>query len=169
MATFERWFSGVLGKPEREIHRLLNDGRAIRFLITWSMFEGRCFSDSASEEEIHQLAERITEEGFDSGQLAEALAHFHDRYQDKARLRHLMHGRKGPRLAKVLAIPLQELSPAERAFLVLFVVFRFRNNMFHGNKGVGSWLQYDEQIRLCTEAMQPVISHVEQMKQKAAA
>lgn len=167
MTTFETWFAKLLGQPESEVHRLLDDERATRFLITWAMFESRCFGTSANEAEIYRLSRRITSEGFDAGLLEDALAHFHTRYQDKSRLRHLMHGLRGERLARTLASSAAKLSPADRTFLVLFVVFRFRNNMFHGNKGVATWLQYGQQIGLCTDAMQAVISHVERKKQKA--
>lgn len=169
MPTFEAWYANLLGQRDFEVRRLLKDPAAIRFLIAWSMFEGRCFDDSANEKQIANLAERIVREGFDPEHLSDALIHFHARYQDKTRLRALLHKRKSERLAKVLSLPIAELSPTDRPFLVLFVVFRFRNNIFHGSKGVESWLQYGEEIRLCTDAMQAVISHVERFKQKIAA
>ena len=46
-------------------------------------------------------------------------------------------------------------------YSVVVVVYRFRNNMFHGNKGVASWLRYREQIALCVLAMQEFIAHAE--------
>lgn len=167
--TFEAWFAELLGQSELNVRRLLNDGRAIRFLLTWAIFEPRCFDASANEEKIYGLSRKITRRGFDEGVLSEALEHFHARYQDKSRLRHLLHGRKAERLRKSLALSTEELSPADRTFLVLFVVFRFRNNMFHGNKGVAAWLQYGEEIRLCTEAMQSVITYLEKSNQREAA
>ena len=63
MPTFEVWYANLLGQRDFEVRRLLQDGAAIRFLIAWSMFEGRCFGDSANEEQIANLAERIVREG----------------------------------------------------------------------------------------------------------
>lgn len=58
---------------------------------------------------------------------------------------------------------ISDMKPEDMVFFVAFVVYRYRNNMFHGNKGIHSWLQYGEQIRLCTEAMQAFVSHAESM------
>ena len=51
-----------------------------------------------------------------------------------------------------------ELSESDMIFMLVFVIYRFRNNIFHGNKGVGSWLQYKEQIKWCFTVMQLLIS-----------
>lgn len=34
-----------------------------------------------------------------------------------------------------------------------YIVYRYRNNMFHGNKGLESWLQFEEQIKDCITVM----------------
>ena len=54
-----------------------------------------------------------------------------------------------------------ELSTADKLFFLVFVVYRYRNNIFHGNKGVQSWLQYRDQIRRCTQVMQALVTHAE--------
>ena len=169
MPTFETWLAKLLGQRELEIRRLMNDGTAIRFLMVWSMFEGRYLRDSANEQVIDQLAKRIVDEGFNPTCLSEALNHLHARYQDKSRLRALLHDRKSKLFNQIISIPIAELSPIQQAFLVMFVVFRFRNNMFHGNKGVESWLKYSQQIQLCTEVMQAIILHAEANKENVAA
>ena len=166
MPTFDTWFAGLFGQQEMDVKRLLNDGGATRFLIAWSMFESRCFDDTANEERSLLLADRIvTDEAFDADLLSDALIHFYDRYQSASRLSALLHKRKSIRFSQLLCVPLEDLSNVERTFFVMFVVFRFRNDIFHGNKGVESWLHYREQIRLCTEAMQALISHVQTVKQ----
>lgn len=170
MSTFEAWFAELLGQRELEVKRLMKNDMAIRFLIVWSMFEGRCFKESANEQTIRELADRlVTQQEFDPTCLSVALVHFHTRYQDSTILKKLMSGRKSTHFAQFLNQPVNDLSLADRTFLVMFVVFRYRNNIFHGNKGVESWLKYEDQIRLCTEAMQAIISHVEAFKRKSAA
>lgn len=169
MPTFDAWYADLLGERETEVRGLMNDGGAVRFLIAWSLFESRCFKESASEREIRDLSSRIVGEGFDGARLSAPMEHFHERYQDKSRLRHLLNKRPGEYLTELLRRPVGDLTPSERVFVVLFVVFRFRNNIFHGTKGVQTWIQYGEQIRLCTEAMQAVISHVHASTHRAAA
>jgi len=45
------------------------------------------------------------------------------------------------------------LTAEQKCQLLLGVIFRYRNNIFHGNKGVTGWLRYQEQIDMCTRAM----------------
>ncbi len=61
----------------------------------------------------------------------------------------------------LLAKSVNRLSDAESVFLLSFVVYRFRNNIFHGNKGVNSWLSYTEQIELCIRSMMAFVNHAE--------
>jgi len=80
MSTFEAWFAELHGQREFEVKRLMKDEGAIRFLIAWSIFERRCFDDSANEKEIGALAKRlVTQQEFDPACLSDALAHFYDR------------------------------------------------------------------------------------------
>lgn len=168
--TFEKWFANLLGQSEIDVECLLRDRSAIRFLMAWSMFESRCFAGNVKADSIHKFAERITaKEGFSSELLGASLRHFHERYQDKSRYRALMHKSENERLSTLIAKPIESLKSGEGVFLVTFVVYRFRNNIFHGNKGVQSWLQYEEQIRLCTEVMQQLISHAEATAQRETA
>ena len=69
-----------------------------------------------------------------------------------------MHEQISEKLKGILATKFDALSDYQRIFMLLFVVFRFRCNIFHGNKGVESWLKYKEQIRFCIEVMQSLIS-----------
>ncbi len=55
------------------------------------------------------------------------------------------------------------LAEKEKAVkFALCIIIRYRNNMFHGNKGVSSWLAYRQQINDCTCLMQHFISKNEQ-------
>jgi hypothetical protein len=65
-----------------------------------------------------------------------------------------MHDQKLEDLEKIFSKKLNELDTYETTFMLLVVIYRFRNNIFHGNKGVQSWLVYREQIDLCINAMQ---------------
>ena len=171
MATthFERWFADLLGQSELEVKRLLGDRTATHFLIVWSIFESKCFCGIANLDKFEAFADRLAlSESFDVNQIAEAVAHFHARYQDATHLRHLMHKKTSAAIKQtaaklniLLAKPLIDLLPQEAVYLAVFIVYRFRNNIFHGNKGVTTWLQYTEQIDLCTHTMQAFVSHAE--------
>jgi hypothetical protein len=92
--------------------------------------------------------------------------HFHQRFQGKRELANLLQDDKTPedvatQFKNCLARPFAELRRAEIVFLASFVIYRYRNNIFHGSKGVASWLSYREQIGRCTEVMQAFVSHAE--------
>jgi hypothetical protein len=162
--TFEHWLGGLLGQDEGDVHLLLEDRTALHFLIVWSLFESKCFEGFARINRIPAFSEQLVAETFDSSRIEAALAHFHMRYQVKERYRQLMHRQHCERMDTLVQRQLESFSEEDRVFFVALVAYRFRNNMFHGNKGVQSWLQYREQIALCTGALERFVSHAELLR-----
>jgi len=158
--SFEKWLSELLQESEGEIDRLLGDKTAVRFLIAWSMFETACFGGFMKAHQVESFSVRTASSpSFDVARIEDALSHFHSRYQAQTPYKNLMHKDKCERLDALLTKPHDSLTPEERLFFVTYVVYRFRNNIFHGNKGVSSWLEYRPQIQHCTRVMQYLISH----------
>lgn len=152
---FDKWFANYLHQDESQIELLLSDKTATRFLIAWSIFESKCFEGFTKINKLSNFARQLSENRhFDSTALHKTVAHFHNRYQDKERYKNLMHDQKLEDLEKIFSKKLNELDTYETTFMLLVVIYRFRNNIFHGNKGVQSWLVYREQIDLCINAMQ---------------
>ncbi len=83
--------------------------------------------------------------------------HFHERYQAKKLYLNLMHTHNSSKLEEILQKGFLELTDYETAFFLAFVAYRYRNNIFHGNKGVGSWLKYQPQINYCSTVMQQFV------------
>lgn len=157
--AFDHWFSAYLGQNQLQVQRLLSDGMATRFLIAWSLFESKCFNGWVNVSDLKGFAREVSDaEGFNRATFEEAGRHFHSRYQDQKRLRNLMHSHEVNILSEILGKPFEEIDDNELLFMLLIVVYRFRNNIFHGNKGVDTWLQYREQIGFCLDAMQSWIS-----------
>jgi hypothetical protein len=161
---FETWLAKLLGQSELKIGRLLKDSTAVKFLIAWSLFESKCFDGFVKIARIDEFARRLASEAFDSKAIRHVLNHFYDRYQKKDRYRHLMHGQQCSRMDGLLGSQPQTFVQEDEVFFVTLVAYRFRNNMFHGSKGVQSWLQYREQIRLCTSALERFVSHAEYLR-----
>lgn len=160
--TFASWLGGLFGQSEFQARRILEDEHALHFLVAWSLFESKCFGGFVKLDQIHNFAQRIARESqFNRTKLLCASAHFHDRYQDKERLRNLLHSKHCDDFTAILAKPHTNLTAEEVVFFTVFVSYRFRNNIFHGNKGVDSWLHYGEQISLCTGVLQALVSHTE--------
>lgn len=172
---FDQWFANYLSQDASEVARLLSDETAIRFLIAWSLFETSCFDREAKVEKLEDFARNlVSTKGFHSGELRDAAIHFHERYQNNKLYRNLMHQKDNlrhqteqPRLVSILSKDFESLSADEIVFFVIFVVFRFRNNIFHGNKGVASWLKFKDQIKLCIKVMQTFITFAEALRKAA--
>jgi hypothetical protein len=157
--TFDQWFAAYLKQDRLQIEHLLRDRMATRFLIAWSLFESRCFSGFVRVCNLSDFAKMIIKtEGFRRHELEEAGRHFHDRYQDRRRFKNLMHRQTMKEMEEILTLQFDKLSNYQLVFMLLVVIYRFRNNIFHGNKGVQTWLQYKEQITLCLSTMQTFIS-----------
>lgn len=160
--TFASWLGELFGQSAFEVRRLLDDKRALHFPMAWSLFESKCFGGFVKADQIRQFAEKVaTGAEFIDDKLVRASIHFHNRYQDKGRLQNLLHGQRCVELTAALAKLHSTLTKAEMVFLAVFVTYRFRNNMFHGNKGVDSWLKFGEQISLCTDVLQSLVSRSE--------
>jgi hypothetical protein len=158
---FDQWLGALLNQNPQETRRLLDNPAAQEFLIAWSLFESKCFDGYVKIDRIESFAQRIIEEGADACSPGDALIHFHQRYQDNERYRQLMHGQSSPKMEALVGKPIESFQGWERFFFLAVVAYRFRNNMFHGNKGVPSWLNYAKQIQLCTTTIAHCISHAE--------
>lgn len=171
LSSFEQWLGKLLCANELEVKRLLMDKSALHFLIAWSLFESKCFDGFLKHDQIEQFSERISKsESLGHEWLAEIAQYFHARYQDKKLLRKLMpnkaanNERNFSKMDMLLNKQFESLTPADIVYFVVMIIYRYRNNIFHGNKGVGSWLKFKAQIHLCTQAMQVFVSHAESVK-----
>jgi formylglycine-generating enzyme required for sulfatase activity len=157
--TFEKWFAGYLKQDLKQVELFLRDETATRFLIVWSLFESHCFDGFTQVKKFWAFSKRVTESpNFYGENFLETGKYFYSRYQNRQRYKNLMHKQTSKELDEILSKGFDNLNPCELVFFLLFVVYRFRNNIFHGNKGVQSWLHYKEQITLCLTIMQPLIS-----------
>lgn len=156
--SFERWLASYLCQEESQVATLLNNRTATRFLIAWSIFESDCFDRFFQFKNLNDYSKKVVEtSGCQRESFADALRHFHARYQEPRRYNNLMHEQKSPELKQILEKHVETLTPSEGIFLLVAVIYRYRNNIFHGNKGVSSWLQFRKQIDWCTKIMQELI------------
>ena len=168
MATenFEHWLAELIGQSESEIRQLLDSKTAVQFLIAWSLFEHRCFTKSTNvnDREIQSFSERIVaSKSFDIASIREHAWYFHTRYQDNIKYSNLIFEKRNSstEVVRILKLSSVEMTPKQIINLSAFVAYRFRNNIFHGNKGISSWLKFNEQIDRCTLILQKFISHGE--------
>ena len=157
---FDSWLANHLGESHEEVERLLSDKATFQFLIAWSLLETNLFSGSATGRNLSgRCRSLVCEEGFDTAPLRPIIEYFHSRYQDQELLGELMGDYSGPNIKPLLKKPLDELSDVKRVLLIVVVVYRYRNNIFHGSKRAESWLKFGDQIKYCVQIMQSLITH----------
>ena len=185
MKPFAAWLAEVLDQEPCEVEKLLKSDRAVHILMAWSLFESRCSSQVSRDQPnggligaktLQPLVEWMaTDCGFDPARINAAVRYVYDRYQNERRFLHLVHRRRlgdidsgAQRFRALLLVRFEKLTASDQLYLVLFTAYRYRNNIFHGNKGVSSWLQYDEQIEICTTVLQEFLTHIESLQRTLA-
>ncbi|MDG2528680.1 hypothetical protein [Caulobacter endophyticus] len=108
------------------------------FLHFWPLFEGLVLDGSASPGKLCDLAERGGENLGWSQAVREALAHYQQRYfpnREAAARFESLRFRRHDRRDLVVAVMSQEVrDPASCTAAVLLILYRLRNNLFHGEK-----------------------------------
>ena len=150
---FLKWLSKYLGSDEKETKKLLDNELSRYFLIVWSIYEAKCFRGKFNEF-VKGIIGTI-----DANRINDSAEYFHKRYQDKKKYQNLIHGKNGdPTFDEILKKQYADLTVEKKIFLLTFVTYRYRNNIFHGNKGISSWLKYDKQIKKCIYVLQEFIN-----------
>lgn len=155
--VFQSWLGKKWKTSSEAVAQILDDPRAIQFLIAWSILESNLFGGYLRSAEIGPFARSYAPNEQDR-KLLIAAEHFYQRYQDRKLYKNLMHDSKCQRLEKIIKQRnFDTLNEEERIFLLMWVIYRYRNNIFHGNKSVQSWLKYQEQIVFCISTMRIII------------
>ena len=79
--------------------------------------------------------------------------YFYERYQNDELYKNLIHDDNYDDIKNILKTDKSNITNKDKLFLLLYVVYRYRNNIFHGNKGVRSWIKYIVQIEKCVKVM----------------
>jgi hypothetical protein len=155
-SDFLSWFSGYFQQEPEQIETLFENELARYFLFTWSIFESKCFNGFVRLQDLDSFLQSV-EPFITENQLQHLecfFQYFHNRYQDKRFLKNLCHGRVDGRIQMIVDEDFNSVNKMDRLYFALYVIYRYRNNIFHGNKGVLSWLGFSKQIAMCISAMQ---------------
>ena len=155
---FDKWLADYFGQEESQITELLSDATATRFLIAWSLFETSYFQGRAIAERIEKFTiPKETDLNSIINELDEYVSFFHNRYQNNTVYKNLMHKNTNKRMENLIKKSFTSLNSEEKIFFAMLVVFRYRNNIFHGNKRVQHWSDYKDCILKCITMMQLLI------------
>lgn len=123
-----------------EFNRLTQEERdeIADFSLLWSMFEGLLLNSHGNAANISKLVQAWHEAGTLQADLFNSeLTYFRGRYYDGDFTDHFynLHLRRGdqPELVREV-IARTDNDPCNRMIAILIIVYRFRNNLFHGIK-----------------------------------
>lgn len=150
------WLAKHHNISTQDIHNILKDEKATSYLLAWSVFEQEIFEGYMKLSKIKTVAKKF--EGYCSQLNIETIAKkFHNRYQDKTKYSHLVHDQDFDCFRKSIEKTYINMTELDKLAMLFFVVYRYRNNIFHGNKKVLAWTQYTEQIEDCLTFMTQII------------
>ncbi|BBI60511.1 hypothetical protein HSBAA_18170 [Vreelandella sulfidaeris] len=132
LADIERVAPGVAYLSPDE-HEALH-----RFSLLWTLFEAQMLESNASAKKISEKVQSVETEIIRGGWFAEHLDYFSDRYVDGSntnqRFENLyLRNNDNPDLVRAVLTG-ENLEPTSQLIGCLIIVYRFRNNFFHGIK-----------------------------------
>ena len=111
----------------------------MQFALLWSLFEAKALNTRANANSILALVHNWhAQDRLDAAVFSEPIEHFKNRYFSQGQLTHHFHGlhfRNGDNRELVQAVMSgANTDPADSVSALLIVVYRLRNNLFHGLK-----------------------------------
>lgn len=144
------------GTDISKIESALRDSKAFEFMILWSVLETKLFNTFCRNKST--LWDYSRKNPLASEDIDDIIAYFHNRYKihngtKNEDYKHLIHQEDPTDINCILSKDYSGLDNRERIYLILYTIYRYRNNIFHGNKGVDAWGMYSDQIEKCVDAM----------------
>lgn len=132
LADIEMIAPGVAGLSSEEHEALY------RFTLLWTLFEAQVLDNNASVSKITEVVEKLGPQAFEVNWFQEQLVYFQDRYIEDGntnyRFEHL-HLRNNDNPDRVKSVLLgKNIDVKDQLIACLTIVYRFRNNLFHGLK-----------------------------------
>jgi len=132
LENIERVAPGIEHLSPDELHALQ------RFTLLWTLFEAQVLDTSASVKKISEKVAGIEQQNIDGGWFEEHLVYFSNRYIENGGTNYhfeQLHLRKNDNPALVRSVLTgEDTSSVSQLIACLTIIFRFRNNFFHGIK-----------------------------------
>lgn len=153
----KNWIAEYLDTEKNEIETYFKNNDVTGFLIIWTIFEQSLFNGFLKKNQLKPFSRK--NKSLLNETLEKHFSHFHDRYQNKKRYSNLRHKDIYKEIDNILSEDKTSVAKEDKLLFLLYVVYRYRNNIFHGSKGVTSWLRYKIQIEKCIETMTILIDY----------
>ncbi len=154
------WLCKHYDTTRDQITYLMKNELATSFFLIWPTFEQICFKGFMRKSDIANFVSQI--EGYvDFELIDDVVKHSYNRYQDARLFNNLKHNDNYATSEAVLGKSYDTLTENEKLEFLMYVIYRYRNNIFHGNKGIQSWVSYSNEIKICIKTMTQLIDMVE--------
>lgn len=147
----KKWLANILEAKDADLSLYLTNEDVSGFLIIWTLFEQKHFDGFVRYNKLETYAKNNSEIIRDNGNLKEIFNYFFSRYKNSEPFSNLIHEYTYKEIENLLKE--DDVSDEKKLFFLIFVVYRYRNNIFHGVKGVQSWTKFEEQIKKCISIM----------------
>lgn len=157
----KEWVASKLNCPVDDVKKLYTSTVGIDFLLVWTQYETLCFNGVYDKKSRKDLIARFIDMAIDITPLEESFEYFYNRYlTNYDYLKGLFNNKKTQKdfltFQRLLSKQKESLTIEDKLTILLLVVGRYRNNLFHGNKCLKKWLSYENEIFKCVEVMKNI-------------
>lgn len=160
-----KWVSNQLNIDKKWIDELYESELGLNFMLVCLIFEDKVFDKEIKMKNINEKIENLN--GNLNEELENCFSKFIERYSsDFEKLYHLCQDEKCEKKCSKKNCKMKNIiekyklnkknvfSLDEKKYLLLRIAIRYRNNLFHPNKNIGTWLsKFEEQINDCIKVM----------------
>ena len=155
--TLKTWLSKYLEiEDSSKTESFFRNENVTECLVMWTIFERDVFNGFVKYQNLASFASQAP--GIWNKALNSEFLHFHNRYQNEVLYKDLIHKDDYKEIREIKSKQSSAITNQEKLSFVLYVVYRYRNNIFHGSKGVESWLQFSPQIESCVKVMIEILN-----------
>lgn len=157
-------------KQEYEFKALAQEEKQAisEFSVLWSYFEAKVCGTDAKVDKLRAITHSVAKsEKFDPTALREAMVYFRARYLVDGEgsghfdFLHIRNDKEKEMVLHILNSDSQDLSKELEA--ALYIVYRYRNNLFHGAKWMYGIRDQKQNFLVATELLKSIISAAGQM------
>ena len=163
-----QWIAEQFGTNQHRIYEIIRRQNATLFLLVWPIMEQEIFNGFMKLRRVDGVASKMAP--FYSEMHIESIVwHFYSRYHGTGVLENDPYTQIPQEqigytqkcfdtINEIVINDYESISEEDKIRLLMSVIYLYRNNIFHGNKRLGNWGFYEEEIYDCIEFMMSLVS-----------
>lgn len=158
VANIEQWLAKQNNCNIKNIQEVYSSEIGIDFLLVWSLYENKCFGFELTPNKFDHFSNKNQNI---AGNLEAEILHFYNRYKNKGdKFKNLNLAASHKKKIIQIIDNFDNETPANKVAFLIYIIHRFRNNMFHGTKLINTWFsEYKTEINYCITAMQKLVEN----------